>query len=381
MISRLNIKNIKSHRDTTLRLAPLTILTGINGMGKSTVMQTLMLLRQSDFGNDFRKGLDLKGRLVETGASGTLACQSANSDFLEIDMTDDGHDWHWRFKYPSDFYDTSLPLVEYVKPEGAPVPQLFTQNFQYLSAFRFGPKTLYKRHTSLVETDRQISDENGQCEYAIHFLNHNRKTQIPIKELALANDGDELSSADFELWTQVLRWMQKISPNIRMEIEPSGGDFKLNYIYARENNTATGRMEAINTGFGISYVLPILVAILSSAPGAMILIENPEAHIHPKAQSTLMKLISLGVAHGLQIIIETHSDHIINGALVSMSKNVIGTDHIAIYFFNRDEHEHVATVHELDVREGGIIMKPPRDFFDQLNIDLRIISGLDDEQQ
>lgn len=79
-------------------------------------------------------------------------------------------------------------------------------------------------------------------------------------------------------------------------------------------------IDALNTGFGITYVLSVLVAVLFAPKGSLVLIENPEAHIHPAAQAALMKLISRAAEHGVQIILETHSDHVINGALVALKK-------------------------------------------------------------
>ena len=74
MITNLSINNLKLHDHTDLELKRLTILTGMNGMGKSTVVQSLILLRQSFMMNDLDSGLNLKGDLCDAGISGELAC-------------------------------------------------------------------------------------------------------------------------------------------------------------------------------------------------------------------------------------------------------------------------------------------------------------------
>ncbi len=175
--------------------------------------------------------------------------------------------------------------------------------------------------------------------------------------------------------TQVEKWMRHISPRVSIYIENIGQDFKLKYRFSREENPMTRDMYAINVGYGVTYVLPILVAILSAEPGALILIENPEAHIHPHAQAELMKLVMKAAKAGIQIIIETHSDHIMNGALVAIAQNEENLDLVKAYFFERDEHTHTSVPRRLEILKDGRIAEPPKGFFDQIDIDMRLIMG------
>ena len=217
----------------------------------------------------------------------------------------------------------------------------------------------------------------GQCEYAVHFLEQYKNTNIPIKELAIIEDDD--ITPDYRLTVQVERWLRLVSPNIKINIEPAGEDFKLKYKFSREENTITEDITALNTGFGITYVLPILIAVLSANKDAIVLIENPEAHLHPKGQAVLMELISKAVACGVQIVMESHSDHIINGSLVAVNKKWINPDLLSIYYFEREEHEHIAFSHQLQISETGRITRPPKGFFDQIDIDLKTLTGFDME--
>ena len=292
MITHLSINNLKLHNHTDLELKGLTILTGMNGMGKSTAIQALVLLRQSFMMNDLDAGLNLKGDLCDAGISGELACQASTEHTLDINMKFDGQDnLNFSFEYPDNILDTLLPGVETNQTSKAILSgySLFNENFQYLSAFRFGPQKSYDRDTSLVVTKKQISKTMGQCEYAVHFLEQYKNTNIPIEELAIIEDDD--ITPDHRLAVQVERWLRLVSPNIKIDIEPAGEDFKLKYRFRRENNTITEDITALNTGFGITYILPILIAVLSANKDAIILIENPEAHLHPKGQSVLMELM------------------------------------------------------------------------------------------
>lgn len=376
MITSLKIINFKLHKQTQLDIKGLTILTGMNGMGKSTVIQALTLLRQSFLMNDLDAGLNLKGDLCDAGISGELACQSSDEHSLKVELKfSQQDDLTYVFNYPDNIMDTLLPGVEGNITDKNVLSNysLFNEYFQYLSAFRFGPQKSYNRDTSLVVSKKQISKIMGQCEYAVHFLEQYKNADIPVKELALTDEID--ITPDLRLVVQVERWLRMISPNIKINIEQSGEDFKLKYKFSREENTITEDITALNTGFGITYVLPILIAILSAQKDSIILIENPEAHIHPKGQAILMELMAKAVANGIQIILESHSDHIINGSLVAVNNGLITPELLSIYFFNREEHQHVAISHPLDISKNGHIKRPPKGFFDQIDIDLKTLTG------
>ncbi|MCM1451800.1 MAG: DUF3696 domain-containing protein [Clostridium sp.] len=385
MLQTLRIQNFKLHEDTTIEFGGLTILTGINGMGKSTILQSLLLLRQSFLAHRLKKGLNLRGELADLGVSGKLACQMVDSDELKLDLNFETISRYFSFLYPEDGMETYLPLAyEEETSHELDIDEeeflyelakqnLFSTDFQYISAFRFGPMKTYGRDSAVVGQDKQISKSQGKCEYTVHFLYQFKNMKI-LKELSLP---DSNGNYNYQLGNQVELWLQAISPKIHLNIEPSGEDFKLNYKFDRENNFATEEMSAVNTGFGISYLLPILVGILSARPGAMILIENPEAHVHPKGQSVLMELVTKAVKAGIQIVIETHSDHIINGALVNVKRGFLPDTLVSVYFFNRDEERHIAQPHRLEVTASGQIKRPPKDFFDQMQIDLRVLTGID----
>ena len=84
MINRLTISNMKLHDNSDIQFSPLTILTGMNGMGKSSIIQALLLLRQSFLMNDLASGMNLKGDLCDVGTSGELSCQSSLKESLDL---------------------------------------------------------------------------------------------------------------------------------------------------------------------------------------------------------------------------------------------------------------------------------------------------------
>ena len=132
-------------------------------------------------------------------------------------------------------------------------------------------------------------------------------------------------------------------------------------------------MTALNTGFGVSYVLPIIVGLLSTVPGGLVIIENPEAHIHPAAQSALMELISRVVKGGAQVILETHSDHIIFGALVNMKRSTLKKTDVSILHFDSPSYDGILSVTPVSIGPDCRIKNAPPHFVEQMNLDLDVL--------
>ena len=73
------------------------------------------------------------------------------------------------------------------------------------------------------------------------------------------------------------------------------------------------RMRPTNMGFGVSYALPVITAGLLAPAGSLLVVENPEAHLHPAGQSRVGRFLAHLAASGVQVVAETHSDHVLNG--------------------------------------------------------------------
>lgn len=371
MINRIELKDFKIHSNLNMDLGGLTICTGLNGMGKSSLMQSLLLLRQSCNNLQPIDGINLKGDLADLGSANDVECQSSKDGLLKIKLSmNDDEDMDFQFSYDVDTYDTILPAVGNIpKHESLRKCSLFTSDFQYISADRFGPQKGYERDSDVVQYKHQISKMRGQCEYAIHYLYHYGKSVHCLPELVIGEDAHDT------LEEQVQMWMQCVSPRVSINIEQNGSDLKLSYRFGREGKQMTDDIAPLNVGYGITYVLPVVIAILSARSRALLLIENPEAHIHPRAQAELMKLVMRAVKAGIQIIIETHSDHIMNGALVSVVQDPSLQEKVKAYYFERNDVEHTSKPIALKILQDGRIANPPKGFFDQIDIDMETLMG------
>jgi len=118
-------------------------------------------------------------------------------------------------------------------------------------------------------------------------------------------------------------------------------------------------------GFGLTYSLPILVACLSAPVGALLLIENPEAHLHPQGQTKLGELLAICASDGVQVIVETHSDHVLNGIRLAVKKDLLAAADVQLCYFTRDVKTGDCYIESPSVLPDGQLTNWPKGFFDQ----------------
>ncbi len=367
MISSIHIKNLKSHKNTNIKLNNITLLCGENGSGKSSLIQSLLLLRQSFQKNRLDKVLSLNKPLCYIGeGKDVLFSFTEDDETIKIEFNYQKNIYQWIFDVGKgltlDFipYDKSNTTI-YSNDELSTIP-LFNNLFQYISARRLAE---YESDDYAVDIEKQISLEEGRAELTAHFLDFYRETKVLDGLL-------HPSINDNSLIEQVTAWEQEISKGVKVYPKKVGDSYEIRYSFPSEFGE-TERYTTKNVGFGLSYALPVIVAILSAQPNTLLIIENPEAHLHPYGQAKIAELMSLAAQAGIQIIAETHSDHIINGVLVQNKKSVIDTENIKIWYFDREEEHNASKVTEVELIGKGRIKKAPAGFFDQIGKDLRIL--------
>lgn len=370
MLKSYDIHNFKNHADTHLDFGNLTILTGINGMGKSSVFQSMLMMRESFLRMPLMDTLSLDGESFSVGGTSELVNRNVTDDqnLLKINLSTDQGRVNLGYVYPIENANELEIANGFFVPDAKLLKSisLFNDDFQYLSAFRVGPQSTYLSQTNVVDKHRQLSGKMGMGEYSVYFLSKFGQEPIALPELAYRGLESQLS-----LNRQVELWMGEITDGVKLNITQNGNQYVLKYGYEQPGRP-TVYHSALNTGFGLSYILSVVIAILSAKSGSLILIENPEAHIHPSGQASLMRLVSLAASQGVQIVMETHSDHIINGALVNWKKYELDRNKLAVYYFYRDENLN-ASPKRLLVGENGRIQNAPKGFFDQMKADLEVL--------
>ncbi len=374
MISELSIARFKAIRKAVLPLQRFNLLAGINGMGKSTCLQSLLLLRQSCMARTLPQlGLLLRGSLLDLGRGEDVLHQFEDEESIEFRIKTSDGEATWSFdvgkKHGLDheilslrkFKDTyaSSTKTNSIAYERPP----FSAGFRYLSAERVRPEVAYE--TSFYSV-RELDQIGTHGEFAVHYLTEHQNRAVVIEPLR----HPAMSSTQTDLLSNVRAWMGELSPGITLDVQHYPGIQKASLAY--EYDTGPGKrftnpLRPTNVGFGITYAFPIVVAVLSSKPGDTVLIENPESHLHPSGQFKIGRMLAIAAAGGVQVFVETHSDHVLNGVRVAVKNGQIAHDDIAIFSFNRvtGDPMHDVQIASPKVDRDGKLDSWPANFFDE----------------
>ena len=367
MLRKLKLTNFKCFRNLELALAPLTLLCGLNGMGKSSVIQALLVLRQSSVTGELRDGrLVLGGELTDLGTGQDVLCEDAESDVVEFELHRADNQTPCRFSFDYSrtadelrTRDGSQGVLSPADP-GSNVLRQWTEvpplggRLVYVNAERLGPRKFY--HHSEVFARRGNLGTRG--EYTPNYLSARQDESLS------SNDPRCSDPRHRRLMEVIDHWLQEVTPGAHLQLETiqDADAIIAGFSFDHPGDVGTRRYRATNVGFGLSYTLPVLTALLEPS-GSLCLIENPEAHLHPKGQTRLAELAVRASLAGVQVVVETHSDHFMDGVRIAVREGLVRPEDVAFHYFSRDGAE--AAVSSPRVDTDGRLSTWPEGFFDQ----------------
>ncbi|MBD2491292.1 DUF3696 domain-containing protein [Aulosira sp. FACHB-615] len=384
MIYSLHLKNFKPFEDQLLEFRQLTLLSGLNGMGKSSALQSLLLLRQSYQQRLLqRKRLALNGDLVSIGTAKDALFEGAKEELIGIKLIVEYREkmtWEWNFRYDQ--------KADVLRTDIAPITQeihdfsLFGNYFHYLQAERLGPRNVFAMSDYSVSQNFQIGTRGEYAEHFLYIFGDQKINTIGLEqkisqnipkslERFKQNEPNKLShpkEKSLLLKNQVKAWMGEISPGTRIHIDPIEGVDLMSLRYSFEmGKEVSSRYRNTNVGFGITYTLPVIVAALASIPGSLIIVENPEAHLHPQGQTKMGELLALAASCGVQVVIETHSDHVLNGIRLAVHNGKLEPEDVQLHYFQRQEKQGQVFTEVISpqIDRNGRIDQWPDGFFDE----------------
>ncbi len=360
MIQRIKADNFKCFEHVDIEFSNLNLLSGINSMGKSTLIQMFLLLRQSFEQNALEKGIYLNGKYTNLGIGKDVLYTDAKENKIAISIEDRKNSLDAEYKYngSADF----LGLAKEIHIASLKDMNLFNNGFHYIAADRLGPQSSYEKSYYEVWENKQVGNHG---EYAVHYLQAH-ELEVVENECVLY-DGEE----NTRLLKQVECWMGEITPGISLRTEEYGHSNRVGLTVHQEGNMGADYYTAQNVGFGISYVLPVVLALLKARNDELLIIENPEAHLHPKGQRKMGELIARAAEGGVQIIVETHSDHVLNGIRLCAKNGRIDPEIVRLYFFTRkkinndNEYKIVPEIERPVLMPDGRLSFWPDGFFDE----------------
>lgn len=422
MLTHLKLDNFKIWRSTgPLRLAPLTLLLGTNSSGKSSLIQSLLLIRQTVKGDDPNLDLNLgnpdnvsnRPDSVTLGQFQDVLCRSASAS-PSTPANQFGIEFRWAEE--SDGTDSSLFSARYRKGAGnsaeldtlrlgkddqgftvkrrkAGIYQLSlatqrkplgqSADFRPERSFAFSAATLNKlgeQAEDIKDVGPELLDELSRIIYlgplrrlaqrdyvwAGRMPAHIGDDGAKAIDALIASGveyqrqkkvGDEITG-EAQLFQQAVAWLITMNLADDLAVKQLGRS-------ARYELHIINKGEASNlkdVGVGVSQVIPVIVAALFALPGHIVIIEEPESHLHPLAQSQLAELFSQ-VSHerGVQFIIETHSEHLLTRLQRRVAEQTIEPEDLAMYFVERDGTK--AKINALELDDYGEISNWPESFF------------------
>jgi len=159
--------------------------------------------------------------------------------------------------------------------------------------------------------------------------------------------------------------MQTFFPGCDLRVTPVDGASAVSL--GLRTSTASDFQRPQNVGFGLTQLFPVIVALLAAREDDIILVENPEVHLHPRAQQDIGLLIAQVASSGVQVIVETHSDHVLNGIRLAVKSKAIGNADVAIHFFGSPQPSGEVTMSSPDIDADGRLSSWPEGFFDQFD--------------
>lgn len=483
MLNRIEATNFKSFKHLDYKCAKLNLLTGLNGSGKSSFVQLLLLLRACAMEGIYKPEItiDLRKAKVASDFSDIRYCYASpdaptlfsfdhtvcfdedeygNVSFAAMDgdlanrlsknmkgtrvVASSGRNrvvvWHpealeaqRRFdaKFNPAAIDDMQPAIDELKKstkliKDAEKQRLYAYHvgwlgMQFIEAFRQRPLAVcpgravpitYWRPwwennrpfdsegddaiewisriggVGLIASDKRVHDHselsrvNWVDAKGRHQTDEELLSQVPKEERTAWEN--VIKRAEQRRWRSALKdqvnaWLGEISPGAKYGVEVDEvGDEETFIAKVFFDDDEAHSFKPEHVGLGISYALPVILALLASKPGNIVIVENPEAHIHPKGQAKLGALIARAAASGVQVFVETHSDHVINGVRVAVREGVLKPEDVNIAFFERKEHlkddandsddtEIYSEIRNIKVDINGSLSEYPEDFMDEWN--------------
>ncbi|GAB3882011.1 AAA family ATPase [Spirosoma agri] len=340
LINSLALKNFKCFEELDVKFAPITLLTGANSSGKSSLINAILAVLQTE---QFPFYLSPNGKYVNMGSFEEMVYQNqanrAFDIFIEFTGDDAVFDTRWyrnsSNNLPRNIYDLDPSFV----------PDDFEKDFNYLGSFRQPPeRTYYQKSKAQQKVD---TDGSGYIDQIIEW----EETEH-LKLEALNGIMSQI-----ELFTEIQSTKFK------------GGRFDLNV-----KTSVNSRFASLtDVGFGISQFLPIIVADLQLSNKSCLAISQPEIHLHPKIQAQFGDYLANQIkSTEKQYIVETHSEYLLNRIRLLLVTGELKPEDVRVLYFENDGVK--STVHDVEFTTDGQIKGAPQGFFDTYGIDVMNIA-------
>lgn len=393
-------------RKLTLDFRPLTVLSGANSSGKSSFMQPLLLLKQtmeaaydpgallingphakftaaqqflSEYSNS-RRANELTVGFGSSNSDVTLEFSRRENKPIELSrQTTQDHGEQFtlnfgsRYQSPSDLPKPLKKSLSRVFPSSfldAGYEVIRERCFLTLALKMKGGGTVYKfpaTHSIIGDFPRVLQSMihlpglrgNPERTYAISTVGPTYAGPFQSYAASIIDSWHEQSSPSLATLNHYLQDLHLASGIVTRKVDETQVELQVNRI----SGQASSYVSIADVGMAVSQVLPVLVAVATARRGQMVFIEQPELHLHPRAQVDLARIFCAAIERGIKLVLETHSSLLLLGIQTCIAEGVIDARNVALHWFGRDD-EGVTCVESATVDEDGSFGDWPEDFAD-----------------
>lgn len=420
LIKSLSLKEFKCFEQVDIDFGKITLLTGANSSGKSSLINALLGIMQSKY---FPQYFALNGELVNMGGFDDVLRKKAKKGIFEIGIKIETYiDRIFFTKWSQDVLSELPNLIEFKNED----KHLFIHRDKTVDEELYIPEEEYIKLKKKIETNYQyrltpiemlsIAESNYRLlkkidskkrivfktkyEEALYSLddfffelhhntpyifNYVSSFRLPPERTYYRKPNANKIGVNGEGYIdQIIEWEESNHDKFQELFEAvttlglfhsiesnkmKGGRFELN-VKVNENSTLASLTDV---GFGISQFLPIIVADLQLNSHSCLAVSQPEIHLHPKIQATLGDYFAKQVNETKkQYIVETHSEYLINRLRLLIVKGELQPEDVKLYYMENDGDK--TTTYPIELTTDGQIKNAPQGFFDTYEMDVMDIA-------
>jgi len=406
MLSHLELHNFKAFADVAIDIKPITVLLGPNNSGKSSLMAALRLLTQTLESNDKQIPLLLNGIMGDFGTFQDIVHQNDITKSIKIIVSTSSYGFKLalEYKYRPETREVILAKIVISKPNHpfAVIIQYDEINKKYLvevpkqsnqselSAFYNGirlqnfipvgwdhDKPTFPNLMELVSTGEFLEWDLDKVYYIGPMRNPPARTYLFSGERhsrigMFGENAINILTMKPQLAESVNAWLTKAGIATDFQVSPLTDrhyEVKVQHPITKEYQNLA------DVGYGNSQVIPVLIGGYNLNAGATYLVEQPEIHLHPRAQAELGDFFLELYQNKVTTMIETHSEHLVLRLQQHVANQVIPPDDIQFYYVYAKGEQKVAQAMHLD-KQGRFIEEWPEGFFPERLAEAKNLSRL-----
>jgi predicted ATPase len=401
-IKRISVKGFKSlAEECTIEIRPLTILAGANSSGKSSILQPILMMKQT---------------LEATYDPGPLLIDGPNVRFTSTDQflsrADDQNKGQFSIGLEVDgatsFYETFIRKAQ----EGMDIAEISYKSNDDITILRpeMTQEEIIATHPDKFKKFKgHLKIERDRCfletkyigkttvESTLSFLCDSAASRnflgsiLGLVHLPALRGNPERNykktsvgprfPGTFEIYAASIihNWQATKDPRLNYlgaalellgltwkvgskQLDDVSFEVMVGRLVHQEGKDAKDLVSIADVGFGVSQTLPVIVALLAAEPGQMVYIEQPEIHLHPRAQMAMAQILAEAANRGVRVVAETHSSLLLLGIQSLVAEGKLSPDKVKLHWFKRRPEDGITEITSADLDKAGAFGDWPEDF-------------------